>query len=256
MPEDRPAQRALLAAHQDQHEHELPAETGDQAENEPRLRAVDLTHDEMVRLYGPWAGRTPRDVADLFVGYAGPWWVAGGWALEAFTGVARDHEDCDPSVLRDDLPQLRRHLAGRLDLWAASSGSLWPVLADDRADATADEILPEGCGQLWARRSAVDPWEFDILLAPGDADTWVYKRDPRLRLPLADACWERDGVHYLQPEIQLLYKARGLRAKDRADFDATLPFLDRARRRWLLDALRATLPGHQWVDTLAVAPAP
>jgi hypothetical protein len=29
-----------------------------------------------------------------------PWWVAGGWAVEAFTGVARSHEDIDLSVLR------------------------------------------------------------------------------------------------------------------------------------------------------------
>jgi hypothetical protein len=46
-------------------------------------------------------------VAELFVGYPGTWWVAGGWALQAFTGVERQHGDIDPSVLRSDI-QVRR----------------------------------------------------------------------------------------------------------------------------------------------------
>jgi hypothetical protein len=214
---------------------------------------MDLTHDEMVRLYGSWATRTPSDAADLFRGYRGLWWIAGGWSLEAFTGVAREHEDCDPSILRTDLPVLRRHLADRLDLWTASSGALWPLRADDRPEAAETDVLPHGCDQLWTRRSALDPWEFDILLSPGDADTWIYKRDPRLRMPMVDALWERDGIRYLQPEIALLYKAAALRPKDRADFDATAPFLDRRRRGWLSDALHLTLPSHPWITRLAVS---
>jgi hypothetical protein len=79
----------------------------------------------------------------------------------------------------------------------------------------------------------------------------VYKRDATLRMPLADALWERDGVRYLQPEIQLLYKAKGQRSKDDADFVATLPFLDSTRRAWLRDALIRTIPGHDWIEHLA-----
>ena len=41
-----------------------------------------------------------------------------------------------------------------------------------------------------------------------------------MSLPLAEATWARDGVRYLQPEIVLLFKARHLRDKDRADFAA------------------------------------
>ena len=210
----------------------------------------ELTKAEFERIYGPWARRTPTDVAALFDGYPGVWWVAGGWALEAFTGVAREHEDTDPSVLRRDLPLLRRHLAGRLDIWCASSGGLRPLLPDDDPDGPADGVLPEGCGQVWTRASALDPWEYDILLAPGTADEWVYKRDASLRMPMTEALWERDGVRYLRPEIQLLYKAKGLRPKDQADFDATLPFLDDRRRAWLRDGLERTLPGHPWLAAL------
>jgi hypothetical protein len=103
---------------------------------------------------------------------------------------------------------------------------------------------------LWSRRSAADPWEYDILLGPGDPDEWQYKRDTGIRMPRLEALWERDGIRYLQPEIQLLYKAKGLREKDQADFDATLPFLDDRRRSWLADALERTIPAHPWTPSL------
>jgi hypothetical protein len=197
---------------------------------------------EFTRLYGEWEPRTPVDVRDFFGGYPGVWWVAGGWALQAFTGVERRHEDIDPGILRDELPLLRAHVAGRHHLWSASSGALRP-LGDEHG-------MLEGSEQLWTRRTAADPWEYDIQLGPGTRDEWRYKRDPSIRMPMVDALWERDGIRYLQPEIQLLYKAKGLRAKDQADLDATLPFLDARRRSWLVDALERTLPGHPWVASL------
>ena len=205
---------------------------------------------EFIALYGAWAPRTPRDVAALLADYPGTWWIAGGWALQAFSGVERYHDDIDPAVLSAELPLLRRHLAGRLHAWTASSGALKPLLPTDRPDAPADEILPDGCNQLWTRVNAASPWEYDILLSPGTAEEWVYRRDPALRMPMAAALWERDGIRYLQPEIQLLYKAKGLRAKDQTDFAATLPHLGAGRRAWLRDALERTLPNHPWLARL------
>ncbi|MEJ1088619.1 hypothetical protein WDU99_09850 [Microbacterium sp. Mu-80] len=209
-----------------------------------------LEEEAFQRLYGRWAVRTPQDVARLFDGYAGVWWIAGGWALEAFTGVSRHHDDTDPSVLKAQLPMLRRHLAGRLHTWTASSGALKPLLPDHRPDADATELLPDGCNQLWTRPDADHPWEYDILLAPGTLDEWVYRRDEMIRMPMTEALWVRDGIRYLQPEIQLLYKAKGLREKDQVDFEATLPHLDARRRDWLSDALQRTLPGHLWLGAL------
>lgn len=205
--------------------------------------ANDLTDAEFHRLYGAWAGREPADVTRLFADYDRPWWVAGGWAIEAFTGVPRAHHDCDPSILRSDLPLLRRLVRGRYDVWTAAAGALYPILD---GIPEGEEVVPEGCGQVWLRPSWDQPWEYDVLLAPGDAQTWVYRRDPSITMPLSDALWERDDIRYLQPEIQLLYKAPGLRTKDQADFDATLPFLDAGRRDWLAEALAATLPDHPW----------
>lgn len=211
---------------------------------------ADLSTSELERLYGPWAAHTPLDVARLLDGYPGVWWVAGGWALEAFTGVGRAHEDTDVGVLRTDLPALRRHLAGTLDVWTATAGALRPLLPDDEPEAGPDVVLPPGCGQVWTRRAATEPWELDILLSPGTAGEWVYKRDETLRMPMGEALWTQDGVAYLQPEIQLLYKAKGLRPKDRLDFDSTLPHLSGPRRAWLEHALRRTLPGHPWIGRL------
>ena len=91
----------------------------------------DLSHDELVRIYGPWLRRTPQDAALLFAGYPGRWWIAGGWALEAFTGVKRPHIDLDPSIPRCDLPLLRRHLTGRLDLWSADQETMTILLPGD-----------------------------------------------------------------------------------------------------------------------------
>lgn len=210
----------------------------------------ELDDAEFERLYGPWARHGPADVAALLDGYPGLWWVGGGWAIEAFTGVARPHHDVDPEVPREQLPMLRAHLAGRLDVWTASSGALCPLLPDDRPDASPDELLPTGCGQLWLRPGATEPWDFDLLLSASTATEWVCKRDERVRMPIDQALWTTGGVRYLRPELQLLLKARHVRPQDQADLEATLPLLDDERRTWLADALATVHPGHRWLDAL------
>ncbi|MBS43954.1 MAG: hypothetical protein CMH83_12485 [Nocardioides sp.] len=211
----------------------------------------DLDHDAFTALYGGWAGRTPADAAVLMRDYPGTWAVAGGWAVEAFTGVARPHEDTDLVVLRSELPLLRRHLAGRLHVWGVSSGAMVPLLEDD-PDGDPDALLPDGgAGQVWTRRSATDPWEYDVLLDPGTPEEWVCKRDHAIRLPRTRAVVTYDGVPHLAAEVQLLMKAKGDRPKDRADLEAAVPLLDAERRSWLRDAVAALHPGHPWLDRLA-----
>lgn len=209
-----------------------------------RARTIrELSKDDFTRLYGPWSHRTPEDAAALFADYPGRWWIAGGWAIEAFTGITRKHDDIDPSVLRSDLPLLRHHLEGKLDIWSASSGALRPLLPDEPE-------LEGAANQVWTRPEALAPWEYDILLAPGTPQEWVYRRDESIRLPMDEAVWLHDGIPYLRPEIQLLYKAAGLRPKDQADFDAAAPLLDAGQRTFLRDGLVRTLPTHPWLDRL------
>ena len=44
--------------------------------------------DAFRRLYGEWEALDPAGTAAFMAGYPGEWWVVGGWAIEAFTGVA------------------------------------------------------------------------------------------------------------------------------------------------------------------------
>ena len=212
----------------------------------------ELDDAEFTRYYGPWRECTPHDAAVLLQGYPGPWWIAGGWAIEAFTGVPREHDDLDLSTLHADLAALRDHLRGRYQMWSCLSGMQRPVF--ESLPGGDERELIEGSRQIWLRRSAGAPWEYDVLLVPGDDDTWVYRRDPSIRLPLRDALWTKDGIAYLRPELQLLYKAAGLRPKDRADFAACLPLLDRVARDRLRDGLVRTIGAHHpWVGPLDAA---
>lgn len=211
----------------------------------------ELDDTELARLYGPWAGRAPSDAFELFKGYRGRWWIAGGWAIEAFTGVARDHADLDLEVPRAELSLLRHYLAGRLDVWTAAAGALRPLLPGDDVYGAADVVLPTGCGQVWVRAAGREPWEYDILLARGDAGRWEFKRDRRITRPLEDVLWHHDGLPYLRPEVQLLLKAKGLRSKDQQDFDAAAPLLGTAAAAWLWESLATVHPAHPWLSALA-----
>ena len=90
-----------------------------------------------------------------------------------------------------------------------------------------------------------------MFLEPGDGETWICRRDPRLRLPY-EAIVDRsaDGVSYLRPEAVLLFKAKATRSKDVGDFERALPRLDPAQRDWLAGALATVHPGHAWLTRL------
>jgi hypothetical protein len=58
------------------------------------------------------------------------------------------------------------------------------------------------------------------------------------------------GVPFLAPEIALLYKSKGPRAGDDADFASAHAALDRGQRQWLAQAIAAIAPGHPWLASL------
>jgi hypothetical protein len=57
-----------------------------------------------------------------------------------------------------------------------------------------------------------------------------------------------DGIPYLRPEICLLFKAKAVRDRDRADFEAALPRMSPAQRAWLHSALVRVHPDHDWIS--------
>ena len=174
--------------------------------------------EEFFRVYGPWAPLSPTQVAEVMAGYAGSWWVVGGHAIEAFTGVARDHEDIDVSIFSSDFPELRRQLGGRFHLWS-NHGGTFRVVTDEHPEPL------DPLAQTWVREHAGAPWVMDVILnAVGDG-VWRARRDLDLEAPLEDVTWSRDGVRYLNPELVLFFKARLQRPKDEHDLAGCLPLL-------------------------------
>ena len=90
------------------------------------------------------------------------------------------------------------------------------------------------------------------MLDEADGDTWVYRREPRIRRPMSTAVRQNpDGLPYLAPEIQLLYKSKAPRERDEVDFARTRPLLAADARRWLRDALEIANPDHRWIAALS-----
>lgn len=201
-----------------------------------------LDHAEVVRLYGPWKVRIPREALNFLSGYSGRWWVAGGWAIDAFTGTARAHGDLDIGIPRAEAEELIKFVDTTMDVWAAA-GSLTPL-------SVGGSSVPVDCDNLWLRPSGADPWEYDVLLDNVREETWVYKRSSHITRPLSDCLWSRDGIAYLRPEIQLLFKAKHSRRKDTLDFERCLPNLDEDSRTWLTQSLRHENPQHPWIGRL------
>ncbi len=177
------------------------------------------------------------DVVGTFARASFRWWVAGGHALELHVGESwRTHADIDVGIVRMDADALRDHLAG-WDIQIAAAGEL---------SAWTGGVLTAAKSQnnLWCRREAGGPWELDLLVGEGTADEWIYKRDPELRRSWSDVILgSEDGVPYLAPEVQLLFKSKGQRPKDDVDAQLVIPRLSEDRRAWLM----AHLPdGHDW----------
>jgi hypothetical protein len=185
-------------------------------------------------LYGPWDPTTPAQLADLLADCGVRWIVAGGRAARV-GAPPRHHADTDIAVLAADLGAIREVMRD-WHLWEVHDDALKPLLPG--------VALTAECEELWVRREAGQPWRFEFLLdLQSTDDEWVYKRDPRVRLPWQRAVHTVGGVEYLRPEIALLFKAKSDRPKDRADLLAAR--LDPASRDWLAGTLDL-LGQHEW----------
>jgi aminoglycoside-2''-adenylyltransferase len=192
---------------------------------------------------GPWEPLTPAEVIGRFDGITEPWWIAGGYAIELFVGrPLRSHGDIDVLLLRRDQALIHHVLPG-WDIHAADPpGSLRPWPAGER--------LPEHVHDIWCRERPEGPWRVQFMLDRSDGDTWICRRDERIRRPIASLRW--DGTAALVPEVQLLYKAtRSTMPKNEVDFAAALPLLGATQRDWLDNALALTAADHSWRAALA-----
>lgn len=191
-----------------------------------------------------WDAWRPEQVADLLAGVDVPWYVAAGWAIDLFLGgEQREHEDLEIAVPNSRFDEIVDALTG-LEIYIITAPHEATPLAEAR-DRLADTH------QSWVREPATGLWRFDVLREPSDGETWLCRRDQSIRLPYDHVIeWTEDGIPYGRPEIALLFKAKHVRDRDQADFEAVVPRLEPERRRWLADALARVHPGHPWLAEL------
>jgi hypothetical protein len=192
---------------------------------------------------GSWRALHPTAATNLLASSDTPWWIAGGWALELFRGThTRPHADLDVGVLRRDLSSV------------LCSFLTWEVFEakDGRLTRLAAGCVPSlDTHSLWCRPTSADPWTIELLLDEADGETWVYRREPRVRRPMSTVVRRSsEGLPYLAPEIQLLYKSKRPRERDDRDFAQICPLLGADARTWLKHALELTAPDHTWIAVL------
>jgi hypothetical protein len=186
---------------------------------------------------GTWKPLDLNEVARNFEGWPARWWITGGVALELHLRRSwRSHDDSDVSILREDAAALRRLLVG-WDIQVAASGIL--TLWDG-----SGPVVRAAQNNMWCRKAQDHPWCLDVTISDGDQQCWIYRRDPTLRVAWADAVLRSEqGIPYLAPELQLLFKSKNNRTKDDGDAAEVIPALIPERQRWL----RGLLPSaHPW----------
>jgi hypothetical protein len=188
-----------------------------------------------------WAAWRPEEVARRLRRVDAPWYIAAGWAIDLFLGSERRvHSDIEvaiPGARRDEVLDA---LEG-FDFFAAGSGVVSELAEGDLSDSH----------QTWVRERHSGLWRLDIFSEPSDGETWVCRRNSRIRMPYDRLIeWTDAGIPYGRPEVVLLFKAKAARAKDDDDFSAVLPLLDENRRAWLAHALGLVHPGHRWLAGL------
>jgi len=189
-----------------------------------------------------WEPLTPQQVAERLRGVDFPWWIAGGWALDLFLGrQTRAHNDIEIAIFRGEEEKLRAHLKG-WEFVVAESGTFIPW---------GKEPLPPAAHEIWSREKGRETWQLEILIEERQGARWTYRRDADVGALARDiGRFNNEGIPYIRPDIQLLYKSKGARASDETDLITVLPRLDPAQRATLSAWLWTVDPGHRWLERL------
>ncbi|WP_030686940.1 nucleotidyltransferase domain-containing protein [Streptomyces sp. NRRL B-1347] len=204
---------------------------------------IELSPSEIEALDARWSSCwTPSEVAQRLAGIGTPWYVAAGWALDLFRGrQTRAHGDIEIAIPAASFPEVRHRFPGYA-LDAVGSGRVWE-------DATPEALA--AVHQTWVRDPGTGNYLLDVFREPHDGDTWICRRDEKIRLPYSDIIHHTpDGIPYLAPELVLLFKAKHARSKDQSDFDASLPHMSPAQRETLAELLDRVHPEHPWIADL------
>lgn len=192
-------------------------------------------------------------VRDLLVDFDPPWFLCGGWAVDAWLGEqTRYHGDVDIAVFHHDQRAIFDHFPG----WELVGHD--PNVADDTTEPWNGRRL-DLPAHVHVRRGT--EFEFEFLLNERADHEWVLERDPLISVPLDRAirhsAW---GMPTAGPEVVLFYKAgekagEQPRPHDEQDMLALLPTLTERQRTWLRESLVKARPGHPWLRHLRGATA-
>lgn len=185
----------------------------------------------------------PLKVADIMRGFQPKWFVAGGWAIDLhLEQVTRPHADIEVAIFRTDQLALHSYLKG----WR-----LQKVIHGELSAWQQDEFLNLPTHEIHCSNETCDPQHVEVLLNETDRNEWIYRRNERIRRPLAQChLVSKEGIKYLCPEIVLLYKSKNPGAKDEQDFDRIIRYIDAEGRERLRASIAACEAGHDWLHRL------
>lgn len=187
--------------------------------------------------------RLPLKVSDIMRDFKPSWFIAGGWAIDLYLGeMTRPHQDIEIAIFRKDQLTLHNYLEGWL---------LQKVVHGELLLWQQDEFLEPPIHGLHCFNEASDPQQLEVLLNETDGNEWVYRRNEKVRRPLAKCqLISKEGVKFLCPEIVLLYKSKNPNTKDEQDFAGIIEYLNSERRGWLRDSIAVCDAGHHWLERL------
>jgi hypothetical protein len=194
------------------------------------------------------AAMDPKGLQSLLAKAPFQWWVAGGWALDLFTGESwRPRYDLDVAIARRDQGLAQQFLHG-WDFQYAAPGTSNPVVFQSWE---AGQTLGFEIHGSWARENRNSPWRFEFLLHEIEQAVWSFRYCREVRRPANRIGGQTpSGIPYLQPEIDLLYKAVRLRQVDEQDFKRVLPHLTTEQRAQLAGDIVHFSPEHPWLALL------
>ena len=202
-----------------------------------RYRCVLDHHD--------WISDSYKNAYNLLISGNILCWIAGGWALDLFHGKkTREHTDIDIVIRREDQLKLQK-LFNTWEMYHTKAPGLryWNGI----------DYL-ENIPNIWLRKNKNSPWKLEILFIDTEGENWIYKRDNRIQKQIENiGLTNKEGVTYLLPEIQLLYKGGSskVREKDKNDLIKMLPNLTEQSRNWLRESLMIQFPeGHDWINCI------
>lgn len=191
-----------------------------------------------------WAPLSIKEVTELFHHAPFMWMIAGGWALDLHIGFeSREHGDMDIVFKSSDQEKVFHFLSKDWELYKAKDGGLAPWQAGE---------FSVSIDNIWARKNTQSPWAFQMLFVEDINEQWLYKREKSITKPIEDLLLRSvEGIPYMRPEVQLLYKAgsSNIRKKDLEDFLLIWPSLNETGKHWFNEALTKQFPaGHEWLE--------